>query len=92
MTWQILVSHAFGFCAPALFLALLMPLLARLVVRKKGLPLSWWVQAVAHFIVGVAVLLAGVWWLGRDGRVLTYVGLVVMAGTTQWLLSRAWSR
>jgi len=34
------------------------------------------------------VLIAGLVLFGRDGKMLTYLGLVVMAATTQWWLHR----
>lgn len=92
MTLPAILIHLFSFCAPALFLALLMPLLARSVIRKKNAVTSWWMQMLIQLIVGVGVLFAGLWWLGRDGRMLTYVSLVLMATTTQWLLLRAWRK
>jgi hypothetical protein len=84
--------HLFSFAAPALFMALLMPMLARLVIRSKASALPWWVQSLALFIVGLGVLTGGVWWLERDGRMLTYAALVLLTATTQWVLSRSWRR
>jgi amino acid transporter len=87
-----ILNHLFSFAAPALFLALIMPMLARLVFRKRSATLAWWVQATAHFVVGLGVLVGGVWWLERDGRMLTYGALIVTAASTQWLLSLSWRR
>ena len=84
--------HLFGFAAPALFMAVLMPMLARLALRKKTSALPWWVQALVLFIVGLGVLAGGLWWLERDGRMLTYATLVLLTATTQWLLSSSWRR
>ncbi|MES2608646.1 MAG: hypothetical protein V4679_00325 [Pseudomonadota bacterium] len=37
-----------------------------------------------HAGLGVAVLLAGLWFGGRDAMMLTYGALVLVAGTAQW--------
>jgi hypothetical protein len=84
--------HLFSFAAPALFMAVLIPLLARLALRKTTSALPWWAQALALFIVGLLVLVAGLWWLERDGRMLTYAILVLLTATTQWVLSRSWRK
>lgn len=84
-----LLPHVLGFAAPAAFLALLLPALTRLVLRPTG-GLPWWVQVLALFIAGLTVLGAGLWSLGRDGKMLTYGALVAAAATTQWLVARAW--
>jgi hypothetical protein len=36
------------------------------------------------------VLVAGLAWFGRDGRMATYVALVVVCGSAQWWLLRGW--
>ena len=36
------------------------------------------------------MLLAGLWLLGRDGKVLTYAALVLATASCQWLLQRGW--
>jgi hypothetical protein len=87
-----ILNHLFSFAAPALFLAILMHLVARLVFGKKAASWPWWVQVLIHGLVGIGVLAGGIWWLERDGRVLTYAALVLMAATTQWVLSRSWRK
>ena len=42
------------------------------------------------FGVGVAVLVAGLVVLGRDGKMLTYAALVLACATCQWFLVRGW--
>jgi len=49
---------------------------------------QWGVQAA----VGAAVLLAGLWVFGRDGKMLTYAALVLAGASCQWLLQRGWRR
>ena len=85
-----LLGHLFNFAAPALFLALLLALGGRFVGPKGASNLPWYAQAAINSIVGCAVLLAGLWWLGRDGRMLTYAALVLACASSQWLLQRGW--
>jgi hypothetical protein len=84
------LGHLFNFAAPALFLALLLALGGRLLGPKGASALAWYAQAAINSVVGCAVLLAGLWWLGRDGRMLTYAALVLMCASCQWLLQRGW--
>ena len=85
-----LLGHLFNFAAPALFLALLLALGGRFVGPKGVSSLTWYAQAAINSRVGCAVLLAGLWWLGRDGRMLTYAALVLACASSQWLLLRGW--
>lgn len=87
-----IVFHLLNFAAPALVLALLVPLLARPMFRRQALLLPWWGQVLVNFVVGVAALLASLWWLGRDGKMLGYSLLVLAVASSQWLLARGWRR
>jgi len=84
--------HLLNFLAPALCLPLLLWPMARLAFgRPAGAP-RWWVQWGVQAAVGVAVLLAGLWVFGRDGKMLTYAALVLAGASCQWLLQRGWRR
>jgi hypothetical protein len=52
--------------------------------------LSWWLHVAINSIAGVAVLVAGLWYFGVDGKMATYAALVVAIAGCQWLSSRAW--
>jgi hypothetical protein len=54
------------------------------------LALSWRAQVAINFVVGCAVLVAGLIVLGRDGKMLTYAALVLGCATCQWVLVRGW--
>jgi len=77
--------HLFNFFLPALGMAaLLAPALvwgqglgSRRGGRWKSLLLGW----LALSALGALVLLAGLWWHGRDGRMATYAALVVALGS-----------
>ena len=83
-------NHLLNFLAPALFLSLGLAAAARLMLGKAPQALSWWAQAAINFVVGSAVLVAGLWWFGRDGKMATYAVLAVLMALCQWVLSRGW--
>jgi len=84
--------HLLNFLAPAMCLPLLLWPMARLAFgRPAGAP-RWWVQWGVQAAVGAAVLLAGLWVFGRDGKMLTYAALVLAGASCQWLLQRGWRR
>ena len=85
-----LLIHLAGLLAPAAFLALALPLVSRLVLRRDPRRAPAWLQAALVFLAGSLLLGAGLWWFGRDGKMATYAGLVIAAATTQWLALRAW--
>jgi hypothetical protein len=82
--------HLLSFVAPALAVALLVALAARLVLPRGGPRTRWWVEFALNFAVGVGVLLAGLWLFGRDGKMATYAAMVVAVATCQWLSGRGW--
>jgi hypothetical protein len=85
-----LLNHAINFVAPAAWLALLMPLLGRLIIKKRSVALTLLAQAAIYFVVGVVMLLIGLALFGRDGKMLTYLALVVSITTSQWLMHKGW--
>jgi hypothetical protein len=87
-----ILLHLFGFAGPAIALALLMPLAGRFLMGRKALRRGYWPQAGLGLVVGLAVLLAGLWYFGHDGKMATYAALVVAVGTAQWLQSGGWRR
>lgn len=82
--------HLLGFAAPALAVAVLVALAARLIMPRGPVALAWWSQAAVNFVAGVLVLVAGLWYFGVDGKMATYAALVVAVASCQWLGSRAW--
>lgn len=87
-----ILLHLLNFVAPALALAVLLPLLSRLFTKRQALLLPWWGQMLLNFLVGVAALLATLWLLGRDGKMAGYAALVLAVATSQWVLVRGWRR
>jgi len=83
-------NHLLNFIAPALVVALLLVLACRLLMRERSAARGLWRQWAVVSVVGCAVLLAGLVGLGRDGKMLTYAGLVVACASAQWVLLRGW--
>ena len=83
-------NHLLNFAAPAAAMALLLALSGRFLGSKTPVALSWWARAAMVFVVGVAMLAAGLLVWGRDGKMLTYAALVLACATCQWVLVRGW--
>jgi len=85
-----LFYHLIGFVAPAVAVAVLVALGARVVMPGRAYVRPWWLQSAINSIVGVMVLAAGLWHFGVDGKMATYAALVVAVASCQWATSRAW--
>ncbi|NDP37574.1 MAG: hypothetical protein GZ093_02295 [Rhodoferax sp.] len=85
-----ILNHLFNFIAPALWLALLLPILARLFMKKRTLARSLYAQAAINFAASVSVLVLGLMVFGDDGKMLTYLAMALAGATSQWLMRRAW--
>ncbi len=84
MTISTFLVHFGNFVAPALTTSLLLALVP-LGGRKAG-----WIGAYGRrftllFAVGVSMLVLGLLFFSRDGRMATYAMLVVAQGTLMWL-------
>lgn len=87
-----LVNHLLNFVVPALALALLMPLCLRWLPIGRAARAGLSLQMLVLALVNVTVLVAGLLVFGRDGKMLTYLGMAVAGATAQWLLVGAWRR
>ena len=96
MTAYLLANHWLNLLAPAALMALLLPLLARIFIRfltsNKALAPVWWAQAAINFVVGGVVLAGGLVLFGRDGKMLSYVVLVLAMALSQWWQLGSWKR
>lgn len=88
MTLYLLINHLLNFMAPAALIALLLTGCSRYFPRfftQEEAPASRWpVQLAFNFAVGLGVLLLGLLVLGRDGKMMTYLALVLAMATSQW--------
>lgn len=84
------LNHLLNFASPALAMAIVMVVCGHLFFRKMALARGWLVPIAIHFVVGCAVLVAGLVVFGRDGKMATYAGLVLASAASQWVLLRAW--
>jgi hypothetical protein len=85
-----LLNHLLNFVAPAAWLALGVTLVARLFIKNRPVALRLPVQAAINFVVAGVVLTLGLWFFGRDGKMLTYSGMALLSATSQWVMLRAW--
>jgi hypothetical protein len=84
-----LAGHLANFALPALVLAVLVALAGRWLMPRR-LAGRLGVATAVNFAVGLAVLVAGLAWFGRDGKMATYAALVLAVATSQWLVARGW--
>ena len=96
MTAHLLADHLFNLVAPAALIALLLLALSRFFPgffrEKQAFTESRWAQAAINFIAGASVLAAGLVLLGHDGKMLTYVMLVLAIAVSQWCQLGGWKR
>ncbi len=90
MSFLALLNHVINFLAPAVWLALLMPLAGRFFIKKRPVVHTLQKQVAIQFAALVLVLLVGLLVFGRDAKMLTYLALVLCSATTQWALFKAW--
>ncbi len=83
-----LLNHLANFAAPALWMAVLTSLLARLFIKKVALARVLPAQAAINFAVCLTVLVIGLWWWGRDGKMVTYAVMTLACATSQWAMLR----
>jgi hypothetical protein len=83
-------NHLIHFVGPAAGVALALCVGSLIFWFKRPVALSWPAQLALNFVVGCVVLLAGVWWDGRDGKMITYAALVLACASCQWVVLRGW--
>lgn len=84
--------HLLNFIAPAAWSALVVTAIGRFLKQKRPLALGFAGAAAINFIVCCAVLVIGLVLTGRDGKMLTYVAMVLASAAVQVILSGAWRR
>ena len=87
MTPLAFLGHLAGFIAPALAVGLVLWGVPRLRRAGRSAPGAR-LEAFMLLVTGVGVLLAGLVFFGRDGKMATYASLVLVQGTLAWWLHR----
>lgn len=85
-----LLNHVVNFVAPAAWLALLLPWLARFLIGKSSSRFPLRKQVAFIFVAGLLVLFLGLALFGQDGKMMTYLALVLTAATGQWHMLKGW--
>lgn len=84
MTFLAFLGHLLNFMAPALVMALLLWGVPRLRPRARQGRWAARTELLTLAGLGVAVLLAGLVYFGRDGKMATYAALVIAQGSLVW--------
>jgi hypothetical protein len=85
-----LINHLLNFVAPAVFVGVFLALVAPWVLGRDRGTSSVVVRAAVNSGVGVLVLVAGLWFFGNDGKMATYLALVVASAASQFGLMQAY--
>ncbi len=85
-----LAFHLLNFVAPALAVGVALALTTRAFMQKQSSALSFTAQAAINFVAGLVALLVGLAYFGNDGKMATYVALVVACASSQWVLAKGW--
>ncbi len=78
------VNHLLNFALPAVAMGVMMPLLSRLLWRKTAVKRSLLSQMIISSLACVVVLLAGLVIFSTDGKMMTYIGVILAAAGCQW--------
>lgn len=84
--------HFTTFMAPAFAVAGVLAVFSRLYWGGDVQMLVWWRSWLLNALLGVLVLALGLVLGGQDGKMTTYLVLVLALSSTQWLLSHGWRR
>ena len=84
--------HLANMASPAFAMALLSAAVTDRLVAPVAMLVPFWTRFAVYASIGTAVLMAGLWYFGRDGKMPSYAALVLAVATTQWLLARPWKR
>lgn len=82
--------HLNGFAAPAWGVGLPVGLMAWHWMGGRQAGWRWWALPLACSVAGLAALVGGLWWFGRDAKMATYGALCVVVALTAWVMT--WKR
>jgi hypothetical protein len=84
-----LINHLLNFAAPAVFMGFFMALTAPWVLRSGSGKRTFAVHAVVNSLAGVSAMAAGLWFFGNDGKMFSYLVLVLASAASQFWLMQA---
>lgn len=84
--------HVVGFLLPAAFVSVCLAASSRFFKQNRPIAGKFIARSAILFIVSLVVLIAGLLMTGRDGKMFTYLAMLIAAATAQWLLSGGWRR
>jgi hypothetical protein len=81
------LNHLLNFLAPAFVVGALLAIAAPIFYTKRqGAPV-WYAQCAINTVAGCLALLAGLWYFGHDGKMVTYIGMLFACALSQTLLA-----
>ena len=87
-----LFNHLLNFVAPAVFVGFFLAALAPWVLRKSPRRGTWMVRALSNTVCGLCALSVGLWFFGHDGKMLSFLGLILASAASQFCWMRAWRK
>lgn len=81
-----LMNHLFNFAAPAVFVGFFTAVVAPWMLPKASRRSALLLPALVNSGVGLCVLAAGLWFFGNDGKMASYLALVLAAAASQLVL------
>ena len=81
-----LINHLMNFAAPAVFVGFFLALVAPRMLRRAPRRGTLTSRALANSICGMCALAAGLWFFGNDGKMASYLALVLAAAASQLVL------
>ncbi|MCY7306472.1 MAG: hypothetical protein LH632_10035 [Rhodoferax sp.] len=84
------INHLFNLVMPGFAVALCMAATIHwLLPPRHGVP-GFGLCLAVNLAVTLLVLLGGLWFFGRDGKMASLAALVFASASAQWLLERGW--
>jgi hypothetical protein len=84
-----LMNHLINFAAPAVFVGVFTAVVAPWVLPTATRRREFLVPALVNSGVGLCTLGAGLWFFGNDGKMASYLGLVLLTSMSQFWLMQA---
>ena len=82
-------NHLLNFVAPAVFVGFFLALTAPVVLGLRPRAGSWLGLGLVNSLVGCCALAAGLWFFGNDGKMASYLFLVLASAASQFWLMKA---